>query len=109
VHLAFVGTSSGTSLYVNGAFSQTITASGTLPLTTISNGGILGMAGALDEVRAYSRALSPIDIQGLATVTNVPTILSIAPNFGVVAGGQTVTITGTHLTGATAVTFGGAA
>ncbi|TKT68799.1 IPT/TIG domain-containing protein, partial [Aquamicrobium sp. LC103] len=35
-----------------------------------------------------------------------PTITAIAPNTGPMAGGTTVTITGTNLTGATAVAFG---
>ena len=39
----------------------------------------------------------------------VPTITSIAPTSGVVAGGTTITITGTNLTGTTSVTVGGVA
>jgi hypothetical protein len=38
-----------------------------------------------------------------------PTITSVAPTSGTTAGGTSVTITGTNLTGATAVTFGGSA
>ena len=38
-----------------------------------------------------------------------PTITSIAPSTGPVAGGTAVTITGTNFTGATAVSFGGVA
>ena len=52
----------------------------------------------------------PMDIQGSVTV-NVnlaPTIGSIVPNSGPAAGGTTVVITGTRLTGGT-VTFGGTA
>jgi hypothetical protein len=36
----------------------------------------------------------------------VPTVTAISPTSGVLAGGNTVTITGTNLTGATAVDFG---
>ncbi len=39
----------------------------------------------------------------------VPTITTVSPNSGPAAGGTTVTITGTNLTGASAVTFGGLA
>jgi hypothetical protein len=38
-----------------------------------------------------------------------PTITSVAPSSGPLSGGNTVTITGTGLTGATGVTFGGVA
>lgn len=38
-----------------------------------------------------------------------PTVLSVSPNSGSDAGGTPVTITGTNFTGATGVTFGGAA
>lgn len=39
----------------------------------------------------------------------VPSVSSVSPNAGPVAGGQTVTIHGTNLTGATGVSFGSAA
>lgn len=39
----------------------------------------------------------------------VPTITAVTPNTGPLVGGNTVTITGTGLTGATSVSFGGAA
>lgn len=39
----------------------------------------------------------------------MPSVSSVSPNAGPVAGGQTVTIHGTNLTGATGVTFGTAA
>ncbi|WP_039827547.1 IPT/TIG domain-containing protein, partial [Nocardia testacea] len=40
------------------------------------------------------------------TYIPVPTLTTIAPNAGPVAGGTTVVLTGTALTGATAVNFG---
>ena len=48
------------------------------------------------------------NVQLLATAA-VPTVTSVNPNSGSPAGGNTVTITGTNFTGATSVTFGGAA
>ncbi|EKF18646.1 Calx-beta domain-containing protein [Nitratireductor pacificus] len=53
------------------------------------------------------------DGQGVGTIVNDdlagPSVTSISPNNGPEAGGTSVTITGTNFTGATAVTFGGAA
>ncbi|WP_329409986.1 IPT/TIG domain-containing protein [Nocardia vinacea] len=40
------------------------------------------------------------------TYVAVPTLTTVVPNVGSVAGGTTVVLTGTNLTGATAVTFG---
>ncbi|MBF5002602.1 IPT/TIG domain-containing protein, partial [Nocardia sp. BSTN01] len=41
------------------------------------------------------------------TYVAVPTLTTVAPNAGPVTGGTTVVLTGTNLTGATAVSFGG--
>lgn len=46
---------------------------------------------------------------GAYTYVAAPTFVSITPSSGSVAGGTSVTITGTGFTGATAVTFGGTA
>lgn len=53
-----------------------------------------------------------VDGQGTGSIVNddfLPTVTGITPNSGPVAGGTSVTITGTNFTGATAVTIGGAA
>jgi hypothetical protein len=42
-------------------------------------------------------------------ITSAPTLTSVVPNQGPAAGGNTVTLTGTNLNGATAVTFGSSA
>lgn len=64
-------------------------------------------AGIVDVEVTWSggTAFSPVDY----TYVAAPTIDSVAPNAGPLGGGQTVTITGTVLTGATSVTFGGTA
>jgi hypothetical protein len=46
---------------------------------------------------------------GAYTYRAAPTFTSITPDDGPIAGGNSVTITGTNLTGATTVTFGGTA
>ena len=48
-------------------------------------------------------------VTGTYTYAAVPTFTSIAPASGPLVAGTRVTITGTHFTGATAVTFGGTA
>ncbi len=45
---------------------------------------------------------------GLFTYVVAPTVTGISPNYGTIAGGTSVTITGTNLTGVTSVTIGGA-
>jgi hypothetical protein len=45
----------------------------------------------------------------LYTYISGPTVTSVSPNSGPIAGGSSVTITGTTFTGATSVTFGGVA
>jgi len=55
-HLTFVGTSTNTSLYVNGAFQNSIATSITLPMKTIADSQN-SVKGSLDEIRAYSRHL----------------------------------------------------
>ena len=56
------------------------------------------------SLRATTKAGKEIELS--AEVQPTPTIASIAPDFGPVAGGTTVTITGTDLASASAVKFG---
>ncbi|HEY3319275.1 MAG TPA: MBG domain-containing protein [Planctomycetota bacterium] len=64
VHAAFVTTASGTSLYINGALVDSRTETIALPLTSISHAPE-PIKGALDDVRAYNRALSQAEIKAL--------------------------------------------
>ncbi|OWK39897.1 Flagellar hook-length control protein FliK [Fimbriiglobus ruber] len=70
-----------------------------------------GTAGAsVDVTMATTAGLStPSATDKYTYVATVPEVTSISPSSGTVAGGTTVTITGTNLGGATAVTFGGTA
>lgn len=71
-------------------------------------------AGAANPPPAWRRApflaavalLMLLMLQSTAVQAQVPALVSISPNSGPTAGGTTVTITGTNLTGATAVNFG---
>lgn len=60
-------------------------------------------------------ATTAVTLTGLAATSNTitiygtPTVASISPNSGPLAGGQSVTLTGTNFTDATAVTIGGVA
>jgi hypothetical protein len=65
---------------------------------TSHNSGILGTA-TMDTVSAASGSAPP----------PAPTVTGLSPNSGAAAGGTSVTITGTNLTGATAVRFGATA
>lgn len=72
-------------------------------------------ATTIDEIAADSVALGRLTqtrSQGLANTAvqlGMPIVNSIAPNSGPPGGGTTVTVTGSHFTGASAVNFGPAA
>ncbi len=90
--VSFGGTPA-TSFTVNSATQITATApagSGTVNVTVTTAGGT--------SVTATANQF---------TYLPAPTVTSVSPNFGPQAGGTSVTITGTDLSGATAVLFGG--
>ncbi len=58
---------------------------------------VTSLGGTVTAVSAYTYAVFP------------PTVATVSPNTGTTLGGTAVTITGTNLTGASSVTFGGAA
>ncbi|OYV03817.1 MAG: hypothetical protein CFE26_20170, partial [Verrucomicrobiales bacterium VVV1] len=106
--------------YVNG--TQVLTQSAALQLGTRNSDifigayptGIFSLDGKVDELSIYNRALSAAEVlaiyqAGAAGKTPpAPTVTGVSPSSGSTLGGTSVTITGTNLTGATAVTFGGA-
>ena len=87
------GTTNATTFTVNSATSITATApaesAGTVGITVTSSGGT-----------------SPTSTADQYTYTARPTVTQVAPTAGPTGGGTSVTITGTNLTGATAVSFG---
>ena len=72
VHLAFVGTSGGTSLYVNGTFQAALTNTIPLPRAYIGAGFVSSsskyidfMAGSLDEIMLFNTALTSTQINSI--------------------------------------------
>ncbi len=74
--------------------------------TTITATTPANVAGPADTVVTTTAGSSPISTADVFTYTAKPTVSGISPNIGPGAGGTTVTITGTNLTGATSVLFG---
>jgi hypothetical protein len=66
-HLTFLGEASGTSLYVNGAFSQKVSTALSLPRIAFGSTDYNSMVGTIDEVRVYDRKLTDAEIGVLAT------------------------------------------
>lgn len=67
-HLAFLGEADGTSLYVNGAFSQKVGTSLSLPRITFGSTDYNSMVGTVDEVRVYNRKLTDAEVRLLASL-----------------------------------------
>ncbi|WP_246700860.1 IPT/TIG domain-containing protein [Rhodopseudomonas sp. BR0M22] len=68
-----------------------------------------GSAGTVHVTVTNAIGTSPTSSSDQFTYVAAPTISSISPNSGPAAGGTSVTITGTNLSGVTSVTVGGAA
>lgn len=67
VHLAFVGSASGVSLYINGILKDTLPNFIPCPLDTIGNNTSHTIKGTVDELKVFSRALSSSEIAGLVS------------------------------------------
>ncbi|MDK9716482.1 MAG: choice-of-anchor D domain-containing protein [Trichlorobacter sp.] len=76
--------------------------------TEIDNGSIY--SGLIDEIQLFNRSLTASEIISIYNAGSIglaipPTISSVTPSSGFASGGTAVTITGSNLTGATAVKF----
>ena len=110
----------------NGGTTVNITGSGFTGATTVSFGNTPALSFTVNSATSIT-ATSPSGSPGTVDVTvttpsatsatsaadhftfqaPAPSVSSVSPSSGPVAGGQTVTITGNYVTGATAVKFGG--
>lgn len=108
-------TSGGTTVVITGSgFSSAtvVTFGGTAAVhTVISDTQITatspaGAAGTVDVTVTTPGGTSAISAADRFTYVTAPVVTSISPNTGLRAGGTSVTINGTGLTGATAVNFG---
>ncbi|MFI1963269.1 beta strand repeat-containing protein [Streptomyces pathocidini] len=104
----------------SGGNTVTITGTGFTSATAVSFGGtpatfIVNSATQITATApAHAAGAVNVTVTGPGGTSNAvpytyvgaPTITSVVPNTGPLAGGNTVTITGTGFTGATAVTFG---
>ena len=119
--IAGVSPSSGSTL---GGTTVTITGTNLAGATAVTFGGV--PAASFTPVSATqvtattpAHAAGAVDVAvtapggtanstgGFTFVTPIPTVSAVEPGAGPAVGGTDVTITGTNLTGATAVTFGG--
>ena len=73
----------------------------------------LFLQGRIDEASLYNRALTPAEIASIYNAgpagkepVAAPVVTGVSPASGLVAGGETVTVTGSGFTNATAVSFG---
>ena len=89
-----------------GATPSTFTVNSDTSITASSPSGSVGTVDITVANAGGTSTTSPAD---RFTYDAVPTVTSVSPNGGPIAGGATVTITGTGFTGTTAVHFGGTA
>jgi hypothetical protein len=70
--------------------------------------GLTGVGNTIENTVTVSLSIAALSLE-IAYVGGTPTVSSVTPALGTLEGNTPVTVTGTNLTGATAVTFGGIA
>jgi hypothetical protein len=99
------GLSGATGVFFGGVAATSFSVSSDGSLTAVVPAGAVGTVDVTVTAPGGSSATSSSD-QFTYTAASAPTVTGVSPNTGTTAGGGTVTITGTHFTGATAVNFG---
>ncbi|MGA2698852.1 MAG: IPT/TIG domain-containing protein, partial [Methanoregula sp.] len=98
--------SGGTTVYFgNTAVTATVTVTGG-GTHIVTDTPVASIAGPVDVTVVTVGGTSTTSAADVYTYRNVPAITSLSPNYGNTAGGNTVTITGTGFSQATAVMFG---
>jgi hypothetical protein len=105
--------SGGTTPYTYSLSAGTLPAGTTLDTSTGTVSGTPNTTGAfnytIEVTDSGSPAQTATQVSSGTIAGIVPTVMAVSPNGGPPAGGTSVTITGTNLTGASAVAFGGTA
>ncbi len=101
ITIAGTNLANATSVTVGGT-AATVTADTATSITATTPAGSAGAANVV-----VTTAGGPVTDTGAFTYQSAPTITSVTPNTGSIAGGDPITIIGTHFLGASAVTIGG--
>jgi hypothetical protein len=91
-----------TGVTIGGVAATNVVVASATQITATTPAGTAGAASVLVTTPGGTNAANTL----FTYATPAPTVTAIAPNTGTPAGGTSVTITGTNLTGATAVRFG---
>jgi len=104
VTITGTGFTGATAVSIGGTAATAVTVVNATTITATTAAGSAGTASVL-----VTTAFGTNSANTLYTHQAAPTVTSVSPSLGPLAGGQSVTITGTGFTGATAVTIGGTA
>jgi hypothetical protein len=105
VTITGTGLSGATAVSFGGTAATSVTVVSDTSVTALTPGGIAGLPVDVVVVTVGATATK----KAAFAYVVAPTLVSVAPSTGPAAGGTSVTITGTGLTGATSVSFGGIA
>jgi CSLREA domain-containing protein len=91
-----------------GSYAQSYTATPASGIATFNlSSTLLSVPGTYDYQASSTTPSLSSTIMAEQVTLGLPTVTSVSPNAGTIAGGTVLTITGTNFTGATAVTIGG--
>jgi len=93
-----------TSVTVGGSAATSVVVVSATSITAVTPAGTAGAKNVVVTTPGGTATAT-----GAFTYVSPPTISSVSPSSGALAGGTAITITGTNLTGATSVTVGGSA